>query len=134
MHLFRYIWLVLLLISCSSVQVVEKEVKVPVYIDRQDTLILKDSITVSDTIWYSNIVDSLKGVMGNLKVWYNKKIAELKLNYKDTVKIVQYDTIKTVIEKPITVISGLLPMWAEIILIVVGIALLTIVNKKIIKL
>lgn len=129
-----FLMMSILLIGCSSIQIVEKEVKVPIYIDRIDTLLLKDSIAVTDTFWYSDITDSLKGVIGSLKVWYNKKIAELKLKQSDTVKIIIKDTLTVEKEKPITIISGLLPMWAEIILIAVGVLLLWFTTKKGIKL
>lgn len=131
---YSLILLSILIIGCSSTKVIEKVVEVPVYIDRQDTLILKDSVTSVDTFWYSEITDSLKNVIGNLKVWYKKKLAELNIKQKDTVYITLYDTVKVEREKPISIISGLLPIWAEILLIVVGIVLLYITNKKIIKL
>ncbi len=121
----------ILFIGCSSVKIVERQVEVPVYIDRQDTLLLKDSVSVIDTFWYSDITDSLKGVIGGLKVWYNKKLAELKLKYPDTVTVIVIDTLRIEKEKPIAIISGLLPAWAEIILIAVGIILLWLTTKKV---
>lgn len=125
---------ILLIVGCSSTQVIERKVEVPVYIERQDTLILKDSTTLIDTFWYSDITDSLKGVIGGLKVWYNKKLAELKLKYRDTVTVTVHDTVTVEREKPIAVISGLLPLWAELILIAVGVVLLWLTSKKVIKL
>lgn len=124
---------ILLIVGCSSTQVIEKIVEVPVYIERQDTLILKDSTTLIDTFWYSDIVDSLKGTIGSLKVWYNKRLAELKLRYPDTVRITISDTLFVEKEKPISVISGLLPIWAEVILIAIAVLLLWLSKGKLIK-
>lgn len=130
MHLNLIILLSILVIGCSSIKVVEKTVEVPIYIDRQDTLVLKDSVTSIDTFWYSDIVDSLQGVIGNLKVWYKKKLAELNIKQMDTVYVAVYDTLRIEKEKPITVISGLLPLWAEIVLIIIGIFLLWFTQKS----
>lgn len=123
----------LLFMGCSSIQVIERTVEIPVYIERQDTLLLKDSISVIDTFWYSDITDSLKGVIGSLKVWYNRKLAELKIKYPDTVKVTVVDTLTVEKEKPISVISGFLPIWAEAVLIVIAVLLLWISKGKLIK-
>ncbi len=131
MKIIFFAMMSILFAGCSSVKIVERQVEVPVYIDRQDTLLLKDSVSVIDTFWYSDITDSLKGVIGSLKVWYNKKLAELKLKYPDTVTVTVTDTLRIEREKPIAIISGLLPAWAEIILIAVGIILLWLTTKKV---
>lgn len=126
---------ILLIVGCSSVQYVEKEVKVPVYITVTDTMLLKDTVIALDTLWYSDVVDSLNNTIGWLKVYYKKKLAQLNITKKDTVKFTQIDTIYVDKPKPIEVISGLLPAWAEIVLIAIGIGLLYLTTKtgKILK-
>jgi hypothetical protein len=92
----------------------------------QDTVYLPSD---SNAYWEGNVEDSLKNVIGWLKVYYNRQIAELKLNPRvDTVKVTTEIPVQK--DKIIQIISGLLPMWAEIILIAVGILLLAFANKN----
>jgi hypothetical protein len=130
---YSFIFLgVLLLYGCSTPTIIEKPY--PVYIPGvHDTILLaQDTVYVpsdSNAYWEGNVEDSLKNVIGWLKVYYNKRIAELKLNPK-------VDTIKVPIEIPVErdkvvqIISGFLPWWGEAILIAIGILLLSFINKK----
>jgi len=128
-----FVVLVLLLIGCSSTPTIV-EVPYPVFVPAiHDTIeLVQDTVYApsdSNAYWEGGVQDSLKNVIGWLKVFYNRKIAELKLNpHTDTVKV----PVKVPVEKDkiIQVISGLLPMWAEAILIVVGIILLVFANKN----
>ena len=82
----------LLLIGCSgSPQLIEREIKVPYEIAVHDTIFLQDTVINQDTVWSGEVVDSLNNVIGWLKVYYKKKIAELKISKKDTVAII--DTV-----------------------------------------
>lgn len=121
-----FIILVVLLLSygCSSTPtIIEKPY--PVYIGGvHDTVYLtQDTVVYDDEMWYGDIVDSLENTIGWLRVYYNKKIAELKINPRiDTVTI--HDTIPS---KPISVVEtvyGILPTWAQILLMaIVGVLL-----------
>lgn len=119
---------VLLLISgCSNTPtIIEKPY--PVYVGGvHDTIYLASdtvySLIDSNAYWSGNVEDSLKNVIGLLKVYYNRKIAELKLNPQiDTIAV--HDTIPS---KPVSVIEtvyGILPTWAQILLMaIVGVLL-----------
>jgi hypothetical protein len=84
--------LILLLIGCSgSPQLIEREIKVPYEIAVHDTILLQDTVINQDTLWSGEVVDSLNNVIGWMKVFYKKKIAELKISKKDTIAII--DTV-----------------------------------------
>jgi len=83
-----FIAVLLLLIGCSgSPQLIEREIKVPYEIAVHDTIFLQDTVINQDTVWSGEVVDSLNNVIGWLKVFYNKKIAELKISKKDTAAV-----------------------------------------------
>lgn len=86
--------LLLLLIGCSGTNTIVREV--PIYIEKPaltDTVTLTDTVIVGDSVWYGQVEDSLGQVIGDLKVYFQKKIAEIKLNaQKDT--IIYVDTVK----------------------------------------
>lgn len=88
----------LVLIGCgSTTRVIEREVKVPYEVTIKDTIALKDTVILGEGFWYGEVVDSLNNVIGNLKVYYSRKIAELDIKKIDTVTV--KDTIY--VEKPI---------------------------------
>lgn len=125
---------VLFIFGCNSTSnIIEKPY--PVYIPGvHDTISLKaDTVYLpsdSNASWSGNVEDSLHNVIGWLKVFYNRKIAELKLHPKiDTVKV--KETITEYKDKPVQIISGLLDWWGEILLILFGVILLAIQNKNI---
>jgi len=106
----------LLLIGCSgSPQLIEREIKVPYEIAVHDTIFLQDTVINQDTVWSGEVVDSLNNVIGWLKLFYNKKIAELKISKKDTVAAV--DTVCIPQNQNIvpTVVSAL-SWWEQLIL------------------
>jgi len=124
---------VLLLFGCSTAPtIIEKPY--PVYLlGIHDTIpLVQDTVYLpsdSNAYWEGNVEDSLKNVIGWLKVFYNRKIAELKLNPKvDT--LFYPDTLFQDKTKVVQIISGLLPWWGEALLILIGAGLLALVNKK----
>lgn len=84
--------IIYLIIGCSTPKVIEKpvEITIPVLKDSivlRDSVILRDSVLV-DSLWFGEVRDSLGQVVGDLKVHFKKKIAELKLNEKrDTINV-----------------------------------------------
>ena len=123
----------LLLLSCSSAPIIV-ETPYPVFIPGvHDTIYLaQDTVyapTDSNAYWEGNVEDSLKNVIGWLKVFYNKKIAELKLNpHTDTLMIP--DTLYVDRDRPVQVLVGLLPWWGETLVIIFIAALLALASKK----
>lgn len=87
---FILIIVLFLLLGCSRTApiVVEKPVIVTVPEFRDTAIVLRDTVIVKDSLWYGEVTDSLGKVIGDLKIYFKKKIAELKLNEKhDTVYI-----------------------------------------------
>lgn len=123
---------ILFFFGCSHTEYITKEVQVPIYIpEKTDTITLIDTVDGSDVYWFGNIADSLGKVNSELKIYYKKKIAELKQKSRtDTVTVTVTDTIYKEKVSVVEVISGLLPLWAEIIFIAVGIVLLALSNKN----
>jgi len=132
---FAYsLMLVLLLIfGCSSTPtVIEKPY--PVYLPgihdtiplAQDTVYLPSD---SNAYWEGNVEDSLNNVIGWLKVYYNRKIAELKLNPRTDTVIVN-DTIPSEPVKIVETVYGILPSWAQIALMLITGLLLYFSAKK----
>jgi len=132
---FAYsLMLVLLLIfGCSSTPtVIEKPY--PVYLPgvhdtiplAQDTVYLPSD---SNAYWEGNVEDSLNNVIGWLKVYYNRKIAELKLNPRTDTVIVN-DTIPSEPVKIVETVYGILPSWAQIALMLIAGLLLYFSAKK----
>lgn len=116
--MYKYLFLALLFIGCSTKPIIiEREI--PVLIPAlSDTITLQDTVILQDTVWYGDVNDSLGNVIGELKVYYQRKIAELKLNKRvDTVTVI--DTIPIPKNKTIEVMSGLLNWWEEGILALV---------------
>lgn len=106
----------LLLIGCSgSPRIIEREIKVPYEIAVHDTIILRDTVINQDTLWSGEVVDSLNNVIGWLKVFYNKRIAELKISKKDTAVII--DTVYIIKEQSlIPAAVNTLSWWEQLIL------------------
>lgn len=107
---------VLLLYSCSSAPtIIEREIKVPFETTIHDTITLKDTVINKDSLWTGNVVDSLNNVIGWLKVFYNKKIAELKISKKDTAVII--DTVFIPKDQGIIpAVVNTLSWWEQLIL------------------
>lgn len=116
----------LLLFGCSSSPViVERIVEVPVYSPAvRDTIILQDTVIAKDSLWFGEVTDSLGKVIGDLKVYYQKKIAELNLKAKtDTITVTVKDTVKVKEGQILETISGFLNWWEESIVILVAVLL-----------
>ena len=113
---FFYAVVVLLLYSCSSAPtIIEREIKVPFETTIHDTITLKDTVINKDSLWTGNVVDSLNNVIGWLKVFYNKKIAELKISKKDTAVII--DTVFIPKDQGIIpAVVNTLSWWEQLIL------------------
>ena len=119
---------VLLLYGCGSTSFISTKVDT-VYITQPailDTVLLYDSLIINDSTWYGKIRDSLDNEIGELTVYWKKKLALANL-YKriDTVKITHIDTIKTSKTTVLETVSGFLNWWEEIIVLMVAILLLT---------
>lgn len=82
-------------LSGCQTRIITQEVKVPHYEPAiHDTIPLRDTLYLQDSLWYGEVMDSVGNVIGDLKVYYLTKIAELKLKSKvDTVTITDTDTI-----------------------------------------
>ncbi len=129
---------VLLLFGCSSTPVIV-ETPYPVFIPGvHDTIYLEqDTIyapTDSNAYWEGNVEDSLKNAIGWLKVYYNRRIAELKLEAKmDTVYISiensKYLMITGFLERIITTFFSAMPFYWQILLIILLIAMLFVFYK-----
>lgn len=123
----------MLLYSCSSTPTIV-ETPYPVFIPGiHDTIYLaQDTVyapTDSNAYWEGNVEDSLKNVIGWLKVYYNKRMAELKLNPRiDTFFVA--DTIRIDKDRPVQVLVGLLPWWGETLVILFTAGLLAFASKK----
>ena len=105
------------LTGCGSTpQIIETEIKVPFETTIHDTIILRETVINKDSIWTGALVDSLNNEIGWLKVYHSKKIAELKLNKRDTVTIIDTITISTNNKNLLPVIAGSLSWWEQLIL------------------
>ncbi len=130
-----FIILMLVLFGCSTAPTII-EVPYPVFIPAiHDTIeLVQDTVYLpsdSNAYWEGDVQDSLKNVIGWLKVFYNRQIAELKLNPR-TDSIIIYDTIPAIPkENTVQVISGLLDWWGEILLLLFAVILLALQNKNI---
>src|SRR5574343_1414367 len=117
---------VLLLFGCSSTSTIVTKVDT-VYITQPailDTVLLYDSLITNDSIWYGKIRDSLDGEIGELTVYWKKKLASVKLKERiDTVFITKTDTLKST--TTLETISGFLNWWEEAIVLMVAVLLLT---------
>ena len=106
----------LLLIGCSgSPRIIEREIKVPYEIAVHDTIILRDTVINQDTLWSGEVVDSLNNVIGWLKVFYNKRIAELKISKKDTATITDTVFIPQN-QNMVPAVGSALTWWEQIVL------------------
>ena len=115
LKLFSSLILVLILLGCSSAPtVITRVIKEPVEYAVHDTITLHDTIYHNEPVWEGNVEDSLKNVIGWLRVYYNSKIAELKLTKKDTVTITVRDTVR-VKEGLLPVITNALTWWENIL-------------------
>lgn len=119
---------VLLLIGCSSTPtIIEKPY--PVYFPGSHHTIelVQDTVNSpidSNAYWEGGVTDSLKKKIGWLKVYYNRKIAELKLHPRTDTIIVR-DTVYQKGDKEIVeTMIGLLPWWGEAVIILITIVLL----------
>lgn len=128
-----FIILMLVLFGCSTAPTII-EVPYPVFIPAiHDTIeLVQDTVylpTDSNAYWGGNVEDSLHNVIGWLKVYYNRQIAELKLNpHTDTLMIP--DTIYVDKDRPVQVLVGLLPWWGETLVILFTAGLLAFASKK----
>lgn len=117
---------VLLLFGCSSTSTIVTKVDT-VYITQPailDTILLYDSLITNDSTWYGKIRDSLDGEIGELTVYWKKKLASIKLKERiDTVFITKTDTLKST--TTLETISGFLNWWEEAIVLMVAVLLLT---------
>lgn len=117
---FIYFLIVLLfLIGCSSTKpiVVEKPVVVTQLELRDTMIVLRDTVIVKDSLWYGEVTDSLGKVLGDLKVHFNKKIAELRLNErKDTIIIKDTIEVNNPANSIIPVVVNTLSWWEQTIL------------------
>lgn len=107
----------LLLSGCNGAPTIIEKPYPVYYPGIHDTIYMSQDTVYSpidsNAYWEGNVEDSLKNVIGWLKVYYNKKIAELKLS-SHTDSIIVNDTIPS---KPITIVEtvyGLLPQWAQL--------------------
>lgn len=132
-----FLILFLLLVGCSATEQTTKTeiIEVPVVVPGlTDTINLRDTILLKDTLWYGEVKDSLGKVVGDLKFWYERKIAELRLNKRiDTVKVKIVDTLKVKDVRVIETISGMLNWWEEAVLILVAVLLLAWKGKRTFK-
>lgn len=116
----------LLLFGCSSTSTIVTKVDT-VYITQPailDTILLYDSLIINDSTWYGKIRDSLDGEIGELTVYWKKKLASVKLKERiDTVFITKTDTLKST--TTLETISGFLNWWEEAIVLMVAVLLLT---------
>jgi len=130
LRLFSIIIVALLIFGCSSAPIIhEVEVQVPVLVPAvSDTVMLVDSISVIDTLWYGKIKDSLDSVIGDILVDCDKKIAAVKIYSRiDTVEVAYPDTqwvkttdpIENVVLRVIGSLMNALPFWQNLIVIVI---------------
>lgn len=125
---------ILLLLGCSVKETVKTEIiEVPVVtpgIDQDVTLI--DTVIVNDSLLYGEMIDSLNQVIGNLKVYYQNKLAKINIKPRtDTVKVEIVDTLIIPGEtNVITTISGFLSWWEEALLILIAVLLLAWKGKR----
>ncbi len=117
--------LVPLLLSCGTSNIVT--------VTEIDTVIIHDTIHLIeiDSIWHGGIYND-KDSIGSIAVNPESKTALVNIKWlkPDTIRIIK-DSISFVPQdNVIQVISGLLPLWAEIVLIAVGVLLLAFANKK----
>lgn len=117
-----YFLLVVLLLffGCSSTPTIIEKPHIKYTPEFHTTIeLVQDTVYLpidSNAYWIGNVEDSLENVIGWLKVYYNKKIAELNLNAKQDTFIV-HDTIPAMPISYVETVYGLLPSWAQIILI-----------------
>jgi predicted nuclease of restriction endonuclease-like RecB superfamily len=87
---------------------------VPVETTVHDTVLLRDTVISKDSLWTGEVVDSLNNVIGWLRVYYNKKIAELSISKYDTLLI--HDTLYISKESELLpTIASSLSWWEQII-------------------
>jgi len=111
----------LLLLSCSQTPTIITKpviVKVPeirdTVITLHDTVIVRDD-GISDSLWIGNVKDSLGKEIGELKVYFKKKIAELNIKARtDTLFIT--DTIKVKENNILPIVTDALSWWEKTIL------------------
>jgi hypothetical protein len=121
-----FILVVLLTFGCSSTPtIIEKPVIVLVPEIKDTAIVLRDTITVLDSAWYGEVTDSLGKVIGDLTVYFKKKIASINIK-RDTLYVLVKDTISntTNLNPIIPIISDNLSWW-ESFLFFGGMGLLT---------
>lgn len=113
-----FVFVLLFLIGCSGTNTIIREV--PIYLEKPaltDTVTLVDTVIVGDSVWYGQVNDSLGKVIGDLKVYFKKKIAELKLNAtKDTVWYVDTVEVNNATNPILPVLNSALSWWEKLIL------------------
>jgi hypothetical protein len=76
--------------SCSSPPtIIERPViiEVPVPAIKDSLIVLKDTVIVQDSVWFGEVKDSLGKVIGDLTVFFQRKIASLNIK-RDTISVV----------------------------------------------
>lgn len=116
----------LFLIACSSsVKVIEREV--PVIVETSavsDTVTLRDTVDSNDYYLFGVISDSLKNELGNLKVFFEKKMALLSLKPKvDTITVHLIDTVRIKETQILPIVTEQL-LWYEKLILFSGIGLI----------
>jgi hypothetical protein len=82
---------VLLLIMLSGCRtaapvIIEKSIVIPGIKDT--AIILRDTVIQKDSLWLGEVKDSIGREIGNLKIYFSKKLAELKINERrDTIYV-----------------------------------------------
>lgn len=122
-----------ILIGCSSNPIIVEEPYPVYYPGVHDTVYLEQdtvySVLDSNAYWSGDVEDSLMNVIGWLKVYYNRKIAELKLNSRtDTVMVT--DTLQAQPIRIVETVYGLLPEWGQIALMLIASLLLYFTARK----
>jgi len=111
--------LVVLLIGCSTPKpiIIEREIPVPIPAYRDTTIVLRDTVVVQDSVWYGEVTDSLGKVIGDLTVYYKKKIASISLKER-IVYVPIKDTVNTSDNSGsvVPIIINTLSWWEQTIL------------------
>lgn len=91
--LIKVLLLIMLLLSivpngCRSAApvIIEKPIIIPGIKDT--AILLRDTVIQKDSLWFGEVKDSIGREIGNLKIYFIKKLAELKINERrDTIYV-----------------------------------------------
>lgn len=119
-ELIKILLVLVLLSGCSSAPIIiEKEIEVPVVVPeiRDTTILLRDTVFVKDSVWFGEVKDSVGKVIGDLTVYFQKKIASINIK-PDTVlvPVIIRDTVSTDGDNLIPAVVGVLSWWEQTIL------------------